>query len=313
MPDLPAAEAAIRAFLQAMGADPDDPRLAGTATRVATTGAELFSGLGVDAAAVFATDVEAPTTSPVIVRGIPFRSMCEHHLLPFSGEAAIAYLPRERVAGLGALVRVVDTVASRPQVQERVADEVADAVFRGLDARGVFVRIEAEHACEWARGRQVRGASMLTVASRGEYDAGVSRMEALALLGTPARPQARADAAGDRIVLEGIRVRAFHGVHDVEREQGQTFVIDVELTVPLATAAATDDVTDTVHYGVLSDRIAAAVASDPVNLIETVAERVAALCLDDPRVSRAVVTVHKPEAPLRVEFGDVIVRVDRGR
>jgi GTP cyclohydrolase I len=313
MPDLPAAEAAIRAFLLAMDADPDDPRLADTPARVARTGTELFAGVGVDAASMLGSDVLAPTTAPVVVHGIPFRSLCEHHLLPFSGEAAIAYLPGSRVAGLGALVRVLDTVASRPQVQERLADEVADALFRGLDARGVLVRVEASHACEWARGRQVRGPKMLTVASRGAYDAGEARAEALTLVGAGPSFDAPPAASGDRVLLSGIRVRGFHGVHAFERENGQDFVVDVDLTVPLSPAAASDEVADTVHYGVLSDKIVAAVAADPVNLIETVAERIATLCLEDPRVTRAVVTIHKPEAPLRVQFDDVAVRVDRTR
>jgi dihydroneopterin aldolase/2-amino-4-hydroxy-6-hydroxymethyldihydropteridine diphosphokinase len=116
---------------------------------------------------------------------------------------------------------------------------------------------------------------------------------------------------GDRILLSGITVRAFHGVHPEEREQGQDFVIDVELVVPLGVAAATDDVRGTVHYGELARGIVAAVERDPVDLIETVADRVARLALADDRVERAVVTVHKPQAPVGVPFGDIAVRVDR--
>jgi dihydroneopterin aldolase/2-amino-4-hydroxy-6-hydroxymethyldihydropteridine diphosphokinase len=119
--------------------------------------------------------------------------------------------------------------------------------------------------------------------------------------------------ADDRILLTGIRVRAFHGVHAEERERGQDFVVDLELHVSTAAAAASDDVRDTVHYGVLARRVAAAVAADPVNLIETVAERVATLALEFEGVVRVRVTVHKPDAPIPLPFEDVAVVVDRAR
>jgi len=119
--------------------------------------------------------------------------------------------------------------------------------------------------------------------------------------------------ADDRILITGIRVHAFHGVHAEERAQGQDFVVDLELHVSTADAAASDDVRDTVHYGVLTRRIAAAVAADPVNLIETVAERVASLALAHDRVERVRVTVHKPDAPIPLPFEDIAVVVDRRR
>lgn len=115
----------------------------------------------------------------------------------------------------------------------------------------------------------------------------------------------------DRILLSGLRARGFHGVHPEEREQGQEFVVDLELEVPLRVAAATDDVRGTVHYGELAQAVVAAVERDPVDLIETVAERVARLALADDRVERAVVTIHKPQAPVGVPFGDVAVRIER--
>jgi dihydroneopterin aldolase len=117
----------------------------------------------------------------------------------------------------------------------------------------------------------------------------------------------------DRILLSGLTVRAFHGVHPEEREQGQDFVVDVELDVPLAVAAATDDVRGTVHYGELAQAIVAAVERDPVDLIETVAERVAATVLAHEPVDAVEVTVHKPQAPITVSFGDVAVRILRSR
>jgi len=117
----------------------------------------------------------------------------------------------------------------------------------------------------------------------------------------------------DRISLHGLRVRGHHGVFDFERRDGQDFVVDVELELDLAKAAAGDDVADTVHYGELAGRLAEVVAGEPVNLIETLAERLAAVCLADARVAAATVTVHKPQAPIPHEFADVSVTVRRAR
>ena len=117
----------------------------------------------------------------------------------------------------------------------------------------------------------------------------------------------------DRITLTGVRVRAHHGVYDVEREQGQEFVIDVTVVVDLSAAASGDDLGATVHYGELAEAVVAAVERDPVDLIETVAERVAAVALGYPAVDEVEVTVHKPEAPISVPFTDVAVTIVRGR
>jgi 7,8-dihydroneopterin aldolase/epimerase/oxygenase len=117
----------------------------------------------------------------------------------------------------------------------------------------------------------------------------------------------------DLITLTGLRARGNHGVYDFERAQGQEFVVDVTLEVPLAAAAASDDVTDTVHYGELAERLVAIVTGPPVNLIETLADRLAAACLADPRVTAATVTVHKPQAPIPHEFTDVSVTLRRVR
>ena len=117
----------------------------------------------------------------------------------------------------------------------------------------------------------------------------------------------------DRISLRGLRVRGNHGVFDFERRDGQDFVVDVELELNLARAAATDHVDDTVHYGELAGRLAEVVAGEPVNLIETLADRLAAVCLDDYRVHAATVTVHKPQAPIPHEFADVAVTLRRTR
>jgi dihydroneopterin aldolase len=117
----------------------------------------------------------------------------------------------------------------------------------------------------------------------------------------------------DRIELRGLKVRGYHGVFDFERRAGQDFVIDAVLELDLRPAAASDDVNDTVHYGELAERLAAVVSGEPVNLIETLAARLAEVCLADARVAAATVTVHKPQAPIPLEFADVAVIVRRTR
>ncbi|WP_236028685.1 dihydroneopterin aldolase [Actinoplanes lichenicola] len=123
----------------------------------------------------------------------------------------------------------------------------------------------------------------------------------------------RSEQVEGQITLTGLRMRGRHGVFDFEREQGQDFVIDVRLGLDLAPAAASDDVADTVHYGELAGRLAEIVGGEPVNLIETLADRLLTACLDDPRVSAAEVTVHKPQAPIPLEFADVAVTLRRSR
>jgi dihydroneopterin aldolase len=115
----------------------------------------------------------------------------------------------------------------------------------------------------------------------------------------------------DRIVLTGLRARGRHGVYDFEREQDQDFLVDVVLEIDLGRAAATDDVADTVHYGELAERLVAVITGEPVNLIETLADRLAEVCLTDPRVAAAAVTVHKPQAPIPHDFADVAVTMRR--
>jgi dihydroneopterin aldolase len=117
----------------------------------------------------------------------------------------------------------------------------------------------------------------------------------------------------DRIVLTGLRARGRHGVYDFEREQGQDFLVDVTLELDLGSAAASDEVADTVHYGELAEGLVAVVTGEPVNLIETLADRLADVCLADPRVSAAEVTVHKPQAPIPHDFADVAVSLRRHR
>ena len=121
------------------------------------------------------------------------------------------------------------------------------------------------------------------------------------------------DGLTDRISLRGLRVRGRHGVYDFEREQGQDFVVDAELELSTAQAANSDDVAATVHYGELAQRLAEVIGGEPVNLLETLAARLADVCLADERVDAATVTVHKPQAPIPLHFADVAVTIRRAR
>jgi GTP cyclohydrolase I len=182
--------ALVRELLEAIGEDPDRPGLRLTPERVADAYGEFFSGVGADAAAPLAHTISvargpAPDTLPsgaVMLRDIRFRSVCEHHLLPFRGHAHIAYLPGEKVVGLGALPRVVDILASRPQVQERLGEQIADVIAASLDTRGVLVVLDASHECVTMRGGQQADASTVTIAARGELTEPVARAELIALL-----------------------------------------------------------------------------------------------------------------------------------
>ncbi|MCU1560581.1 GTP cyclohydrolase I [Mycetocola sp.] len=177
---------AVTELLLAIGEDPSRPGLARTPERVAEACEEFFGGLHEDPLALLADSIPVGGGGPseaVVVRDISFRSICEHHLLPFLGVAHIAYLPSDRIVGLGRLPRVVDTLASRPQLQERLTEEIADTLERGLDARGVLVVLDAVHGCVAARGSRQEAASTLTLASRGELSDPVRRAEIMSLLG----------------------------------------------------------------------------------------------------------------------------------
>lgn len=184
---------AVSELIEAIGEDPARPGLLDTPRRVAEAYSEYFSGLGVDARTLLADTVPLDSSADVtgesgpgeivLLRDIEFRSMCEHHLLPFLGVAHVAYLPGTRVVGLGALPRVVDTIASRPQLQERLTDEIADTLSSGLDARGVLVVLDAQHGCVSARGSRQSGSSTVTMASRGELSDPLRRAEVFALIG----------------------------------------------------------------------------------------------------------------------------------
>ena len=167
--DLPRIEAAVREILEAVGEDPSREGLTETPARVARMYAETCSGLHDDPERHLRTTFDAGHDEMILVRDIPLFSMCEHHLVPFHGKAHVSYIPNDdgRVTGLSKLARLVDGYARRPQVQERLTTQVADAVESILDPRGVLVVIEAEHMCMAMRGVRKPGASTVTSAVRG--------------------------------------------------------------------------------------------------------------------------------------------------
>jgi GTP cyclohydrolase I len=188
-------ERAVHEILLAIGEDPERPGLERTPQRVAEAYADFFGGLAVDplthlADAVPLGDTEAgvPATSDaVVLRDIAFRSVCEHHLLPFVGTAHVAYLPGDRVVGLGRIPAVIETLAARPQLQERLAEEIADTLEAGLDPKGVLVVLDAQHRCVTTRGSRQERSSTITIASRGALGEPAARAEIIALIGSAER------------------------------------------------------------------------------------------------------------------------------
>ena len=178
-------EAAVAEILAAIGEDPARPGLSSTPQRVAQAYGDYFSGLGQDPLEHLADPVEIgdELSELVLLRDIEFRSICEHHLLPFTGLAHLAYVPGTRIVGLGKLPRVVETLASRPQLQERLTEEIADALDEGLAPAGVLVVIDAVHGCVSARGARQAKSSTVTLASRGTLSNPVERAEVMALIG----------------------------------------------------------------------------------------------------------------------------------
>ncbi|WP_174567763.1 GTP cyclohydrolase I FolE [Nocardia altamirensis] len=179
------AEAAVRELLLAVGENPDRPGLIDTPARVARAYREMFAGLYVEPDAVLNTTFDEGHQELVLVRDIPMYSTCEHHLVSFHGVAHVGYIPGKhgRVTGLSKLARVVDLYAKRPQVQERLTSQIADAVMRKLDPRGAIVVVEAEHLCMAMRGIRKPGASTTTSAVRGLLQSSPSsRAEALDLI-----------------------------------------------------------------------------------------------------------------------------------
>ena len=178
------AEAAVREFLFAIGEDPDRDGLSGTPTRVARAAEELFSGLDADPAELLATTFDISHQEMVLVKDSEVVSMCEHHLLPFTGVAHVAYIPGKdgQVTGLSKLARLVDVYARRPQVQERLTTQIADALVTHLRAQGVMVVVECEHQCMTMRGVRKPGSKTVTSAVRGVMHRQATRAEAMSLI-----------------------------------------------------------------------------------------------------------------------------------
>lgn len=182
--DLPRIEAAVREILVAVGEDPDREGLIATPGRVARAYAEIFAGLRQSPDDVLGTTFDVEHEELILVRDIEVYSTCEHHLVPFHGVAHVGYIPSAsgRVTGLSKLARLVDVYAKRPQVQERLTTQIADALVDHLDAQGVIVVIEAEHLCMSMRGIRKPGARTITSAVRGQLRHPATRAEAMSLV-----------------------------------------------------------------------------------------------------------------------------------
>jgi GTP cyclohydrolase I len=184
--DVESTQRIVRDLLVAIGEDPDREGLRDTPRRIAAMYNELFEGLHKDPVEVLSVGFEEGHDEMVILREIPFYSMCEHHFMPFHGEAHVGYLPDGRIVGLSKIARAVDIFARRPQVQERLTGQIADCIDEVLGAKGVGVVIEAEHLCMTARGVRKPGSKMVTSAMRGKFrEDSNTRQEFLELI----RPQ----------------------------------------------------------------------------------------------------------------------------
>ncbi len=174
---------AVNELFLAIGEDPEREGLLETPRRIADMYAEIFGGLQIDPTEYLKVGFEVAHDEMVILRNIPFYSMCEHHFLPFHGEAHVGYVPDGRVVGISKLARVVEAFARRPQIQEQLTSQVAEAIMETLQPDGVAVVIEAEHLCMTMRGVKKPGSRMITSAMRGEFrQSSVTRAEFLSLV-----------------------------------------------------------------------------------------------------------------------------------
>jgi len=182
--DLKKIEQAVTMILEAVGEDPQREGLLETPKRVAKMYSEMFSGLNEDPKEYFKTVFHENHEELVLVKDIPFHSMCEHHLVPFYGKAHIAYIPRDGVVtGLSKLARAVESTARRPQLQERITSTIADSIMDMLNPHGVYVVIEAEHMCMTMRGIKKPGAKTITAVAKGVYETdAIKRSEILAFI-----------------------------------------------------------------------------------------------------------------------------------
>jgi GTP cyclohydrolase I len=186
--DKPRIERAVRDILEAIGEDPDRDGLRYTPRRIADMYEEIFAGLHDNPCRHLVTSFEAEHDEMVMVRDVPLYGICEHHLIPFAGRAHVAYIPGDdgRITGLSKLARLVDGLAKRPQVQEKLTTQIADALMHALEPLGVFVVIEAEHLCMSMRGIKKPGSLTITSAVRGIFkDNAATRAEAMSFVGQP--------------------------------------------------------------------------------------------------------------------------------
>ena len=179
---------AVRMILEAVGENPDREGLRQTPARVARMFEELFAGIGEDPTVHLQALFDEQHHEVVLVRDIPFHSTCEHHLMPFTGQAHVAYIPDGKVIGISKIARIVDAFAKRPQVQERLTSQIADFLAEGLRAKGVAVVIDATHTCMTVRGVRKPGSAVVTSALRGLcLTSGATREEIMTLIHAPRR------------------------------------------------------------------------------------------------------------------------------
>ena len=175
---------AVRVILEAVGEDPDREGLRDTPRRISDMYEEIFSGLRTDPYSIMEVGFEESHDEMVVLRDIPFYSLCEHHFLPFHGVAHVGYLPKGRVVGMSKLARVVEAFARRPQLQERLTSQVAECIMEAVQPMGVGVVVQAEHLCMTMRGVKKPGSRMTTSAMRGHFrERPATRAEFLSLLG----------------------------------------------------------------------------------------------------------------------------------
>ena len=175
-------QSAVTELILAIGEDPTRPELQATPAKVAEAYQGFFAGIHQDPLAILAETFEAEHTDVVILKDVEFISICEHHLLPFTGVAHLAYLPSDRVIGLGRLPKLVEVLSARPQLQENLTAQIADALETGLGTKGVVVVIEARHQCVVSRGARQPEVQTVTMASRGCYSEPAARAEVMGLI-----------------------------------------------------------------------------------------------------------------------------------
>lgn len=166
-------EQGVRLLLEGMGENPEREGLVETPARIARMYEEIFGGLGMDATDILSKRFSVKNSEMVVEKDITFYSTCEHHLLPFYGKAHIAYIPNGEVVGISKLARTVEVYARRPQIQEQLTTQIADAIQDNLNPKGVMVMIEAEHMCMTMRGIKKPGSKTVTIATRGEFEGSV--------------------------------------------------------------------------------------------------------------------------------------------